>query len=203
MTWRLFLDHKETFIFISSTPQPLRFESLSLRTPQTVPPTQGTALQHKIESKLEKSLVDQFNIQLQHQMVVFQASMQEAMKSLREEMQLMKKASEEEVDQTSTSTSKAGPSKQSVELSNLNNQPNPGTSNHSDGQQPMETGFCGSSLPPQVPSPNMAPNHRIIIPNTWNNLKGCVLLDSKNTRTKRNTKLGQNTSHSLHLQRGS
>ena len=39
------------------SPQPLRFESLSLRTPQTVPPTPGTALQNKIESKLEKSLV--------------------------------------------------------------------------------------------------------------------------------------------------
>ena len=28
-------------------PQPLRFESLSLKTPQTVPPTPGTALQNK------------------------------------------------------------------------------------------------------------------------------------------------------------
>ena len=37
-------------------PQPLRFESLSLRTPQTVPPTPVTALQNKIKSKLEKSL---------------------------------------------------------------------------------------------------------------------------------------------------
>ena len=36
-------------------PQPLRFESLSLKTPQTVPPTPGTALQNKIESRLEKS----------------------------------------------------------------------------------------------------------------------------------------------------
>ena len=34
--------------------QPLRFESLSLKTPQTVPPTPGTALQNKIDSKLEK-----------------------------------------------------------------------------------------------------------------------------------------------------
>ena len=35
-------------------PQPLRFESLSLKTPaKTVPPTPGTALQQKIESKLE------------------------------------------------------------------------------------------------------------------------------------------------------
>ena len=37
-------------------PQPLCFESLSLKTPQTVPPILGTALQNKIESRLEKSL---------------------------------------------------------------------------------------------------------------------------------------------------
>ena len=51
--------------------------------------------------------------------------MLEALKSLRvrEEMQSMKKAFEAEVDKTSTSTSKAGPSKQSVALPN--NQPNP------------------------------------------------------------------------------
>ena len=63
-------------------PQPLHFESLSLKTPQTVPPTPGTALLNKIESRLEKSLGSQFNIQLQ-QMGVFQASMLEAVKSLR------------------------------------------------------------------------------------------------------------------------
>ena len=64
-------------------PQPLRFESLSLKTPaKTVPPTPGTALQQKIDSKLEKSLDSQFNIQLQQQMGVFQASILEAMKSL-------------------------------------------------------------------------------------------------------------------------
>ena len=62
--------------------QPLRYESLSLRTTQTVPPAPGTALQNKIESKLEKSLDNQFNIQLQQQMGVFQASMLEAMKLL-------------------------------------------------------------------------------------------------------------------------
>ena len=38
-------------------PQPLRFESLSLRTPQTLPPTPGTAVQQKIESKLENPWV--------------------------------------------------------------------------------------------------------------------------------------------------
>ena len=100
--------------------QPLHFESLSLRTPQTVPPTPGTALQNKIESKLEKSLGNQLNIQPQEQIGVFQVSMREAMKSLRGGMQSMKKASKVEVDKTSTSTSKAGPSKPSVELSDPN-----------------------------------------------------------------------------------
>ena len=61
-------------------PQPLRFESLSPA--KTVPPTPGTALQQKIESKLEKSLGSQFNIQLQQHIGVFRASMLEAMKSL-------------------------------------------------------------------------------------------------------------------------
>ena len=50
-------------------PQPLRFEALSLKTPaKFVPPTPGTALQQKIESKLEKSLGSQINIQLQQEM---------------------------------------------------------------------------------------------------------------------------------------
>ena len=38
-------------------PQPLPFKSLSIKTPaKSVPPTPGTALQQKIESKLKKSL---------------------------------------------------------------------------------------------------------------------------------------------------
>ena len=36
-------------LFSSPRPQPLCFESLSLKTTQTVPPTPGTALQNKIE----------------------------------------------------------------------------------------------------------------------------------------------------------
>ena len=59
-------------------PQPLSFERLSLKTPKTVPTTPGMALQQKIESKLEKSLGSQFNIQLQQQMGVFQVAMLEA-----------------------------------------------------------------------------------------------------------------------------
>ena len=123
-------------LFSSPRPQLLNVESLSLRTPQTVHP--GTALQNKIESKLEKSLGNQFNIQ---QQMVFQASMLEAMKSLREEMQSMKKASDVEVVKTSASTSKAGPRTQPDPILHTN----PRTSNHSDAQT-METDFCGPSL---------------------------------------------------------
>ena len=54
-------------LFSSLHPQPLSFKSLSLKTPQTVPPTPSTALQNKIDSRLEKSLGNQFNIQLQQQ----------------------------------------------------------------------------------------------------------------------------------------
>ena len=64
-------------------PQPLPFSSLSLKMPaKTVPPTPGTALQQKIEAKLEKSLGDSLNIHLQQQMGSFQASMLEAFQSL-------------------------------------------------------------------------------------------------------------------------
>ena len=61
----------------TSTPRPqtLAFEVLSLKTPaKTVPPTPGTALQQKLETKLEKSLGSRLDIQLDHIL--------EAMKSL-------------------------------------------------------------------------------------------------------------------------
>ena len=108
-------------------------------------------LPHKIESKLEKSLGTQFNIQLQQQMGVFQVSMLEVMQSLREEFQTMKKASEVGVDQTSASASKPGTSKQTDELSSPLNQnlktqqPNTQPSEHKN--EPMEMDFCGPSLP--------------------------------------------------------
>ena len=69
-------------------PQPLAFEALSLKTPaKTVPPTPGTALQHKLETKLEKSLGSRLDIQLDQKMGAFQANILEAMKSLREDFQ--------------------------------------------------------------------------------------------------------------------
>ena len=86
-------------------PQPLPFSSLSLKTPaKSVPPTPGTALQHKIETNLEKSLGNSLNIHLQQQMGSFQASMLEAFQSLRE------------VDQTSFPASKPDTSSTAVNL---------------------------------------------------------------------------------------
>ena len=156
----------DNLFFSPLCPQPLRFESLSLRTPQTVPSTPGTALQNKIESRLEKSLGNQFNIQLPQQMGVFQASMLEAMKSLRDEMQSVKKASKAEVDNTSTSLSKAGPSKH-PDLTTQTSDPTTRASEHLDAE-PMDTDLYGPSLPPKfkVSSLTMAPSTRILNPTT-------------------------------------
>ena len=130
-------------------PQPLRVNSLSLKTPETVLPTPGTALQNKIESRLEKSLGNQFNIQLQQQMGIFQASMLEAMKSLRGKMHSMNKAFNAEVDKTSASLSKAGPSKQPDPTTTRTSDPTNRASDHSDAQ-PMDTDVYGPPLPPKV-----------------------------------------------------
>ena len=62
-------------------------------------------------------------------------------------LEAIKKVSKVEVDQTSTSTSKAGPRKQAAELSNLNTQPNLYASDHSDDHEHIEMDFCGPSLP--------------------------------------------------------
>ena len=93
-------------------PQPLAFEALSLKPPaKTVPPTPGTALQQKLESKLEKSLGSRLDIQLDQKMGAFEANILKAMKSLREDFQKsLQKTSQAEVDQTSASASKPSPS---------------------------------------------------------------------------------------------
>ena len=108
----------ESFTGFQADFEGVRFESLSLKTPaKTVPPAPGTALQQKIESKLQKSLGFQFNIQLQQQMGFFQVYMLKVMKSLRDEFQSFKKMCKEvEVDQTSTSAYKPGTSKQTENL---------------------------------------------------------------------------------------
>ena len=84
MTWRHFLVHKQTlrvllkiYSHLLKVLNPYVLKRSSLKTPQTVPPTPGTALQNKIESKLEKSLGTHLNIQLQEQIWAFQDSMLE------------------------------------------------------------------------------------------------------------------------------
>ena len=93
-------------------PQPLAFEALSLRMPaRTVPTTTGMALQQKVQSNIEKSLGSRLDMQIDQKMGVFQATMLEAMQSLREDFQKsLQKSKEVEVDQTSASASKPGPS---------------------------------------------------------------------------------------------
>ena len=121
-------------------PQPLLFSSLSIKTPaKTVPPTLGTALQHKIESNLEKSLGNTLNIHLQQQMGSFQASMLEAFQSLRDELTTKKQV---EVDQTSASASKPGPSTSAVNLDLP--PPRPRTTSH---VEEMEVDYGPALLP--------------------------------------------------------
>ena len=190
-------------------PQPLRFESLSLKAPQTVPPTPGSALQNKIENRLEKSLGSTFNVQLKQEMGVFQASMLEAMKSLRDKMLSFKKASKSDVVKMSDST-KAGPKP------GPSNQPDPiptwtsifRASDHSD-VQPMDTNFMDLHFLPsllKMSSPSLLPSNRILNPTTWNIIpsrntpKRCVL-KPKSILTKGSTRYGQNIILSRLLQR--
>ena len=129
-------------------PQPLPFESLSIKTPaKTVPPTPGTALQQKIESKLEKSLGNTLNIHLQQQMGSFNASMLEAFQSLRDEFTSFQKMSKQqvEVDQTSASASKPGPCNQAFNLDLP--PPRPWPTSHS--VEDMELDY-GPALPPRL-----------------------------------------------------
>ena len=80
-------------------------------------------------------------------MAVFQASLLEAMESLRDEMQSMKKAAKEvEVDQTPTSASKPGTSKQTDTLP-PNTAPNTQPSKNTD--EAMELDVYGPSLQPR------------------------------------------------------
>ena len=81
-------------------------------------------------------------------MEVFQASMLEAMKSLRDEMHSMKKASESDVVQTCDSLPKAGPSKQPDQITTRTSISTTRASDHSDAQ-PMDTDHYGPPLPPK------------------------------------------------------
>ena len=148
MTWIHLLVPMQTLrvLLITSPPrpQPLPFRSLSLKTPaKTVPPTPGTALQQKIESNLEKSLSNTYNILLQQQMGSFQASMLEAFQSLRKELTTKK---QREVDQTSASASKPVPSTSAVNLDLP--PPRPRTTSHT---EEMDVDY-GPALPPRLGS---------------------------------------------------
>ena len=129
------------------------------------------------------------------------------MKSPRDETHSMKKASEAEVDNTSASLSKAGPSKQpdpTIQTSD----PTIRASDDLDAQPMvmdlMVLPFHQSSL--KVFSPTMAPRTqifnpttRIFIPSTQKSLRGCVP-KLRSVRTRKNKRFGQNTILS-HLQR--
>ena len=77
--------------------------------------------------------------------------MHEAMKSLRDEFQSFKKTSKElEVDQTSTSASKPGTSKQTENLDLTPPRPPPRTQPSSHTDEAMEVDLCGPPLPPRL-----------------------------------------------------
>ena len=127
-------------------PQPLAFEALSLKTPaKSVPLTPGTALQQKIESKFEQSLGSHLDIQLEQKMGIFQANMLEAMKFIQEDFQkfTQKTSSQVEVDQTSASASKPGPSN----TVHLDPSPRPRPLSHS--VESMEVDY-GPAPPPHL-----------------------------------------------------
>ena len=69
-------------------PEDLRVETLSIKMLQNVPPTPGTALQHRID-KIEKNLGWQLNIQLQQQMGCSSLQLWN-LGSLRDEIQIPK-----------------------------------------------------------------------------------------------------------------
>ena len=128
--------------------------------------------------------------------------MLEAMMSLRDEMQTMKKTAEEvEVDQIPSSASKPGTSKQTDTFhpnTALNTQP----SEHTDDA--MELDLYDPPLPPWFgdahsedgSDPNMV---RIINQTSPNNPNKCVRLESKSMRTSENKMFGLNFYLSLHL----
>ena len=95
-------------------------------------------------------------------------------------------------------------------LNYLTQTSNPQTYEHSDAQ-PMEMDFCDPSLQPrfgQSVQSEHGPKHSDLHSKHSDHHsehseqpKRCVLLDPRNTRTKRNTRFGENIFHSLHLQR--
>ena len=135
----------ESLFLSPPRPQPLRFEALSIKTPPNVPPTPGTALQYKIENRLEKSLGNTFNIQLKQEMGLFQASILDAMKSLRDEMLALQKKSC--VDKTSDSA-QANPIPGTSQTNPPTRTSDPVPSDHSEVKT-MDLESYGPPLPPK------------------------------------------------------
>ena len=159
-------------------------------------------------------------------MGAFQVSILEAMKSLREEMQSIKKSAKEvELDQSSTSASKPGPSKQSdnlppnttfertneaMELDVYGPSPKPGPSKQSDNLPPnttsertdeaMELDMYGP-LPPRFGDAQIQTTVRITTRIFQNNPNRCVCPEPKNIGTNANTRFGPNIFLSRHPQR--
>ena len=183
------LEGAADYLFASPHPQPLHFELLSL-----------TALQQKIESKLEKPLGSQINIQLQQQMGIYQTSMLEAMKSLRDEFQSFKTMPKEvEVDQTSTSASKPDTSKQTE---NLDPTPPPRTQPSSHPDEAIQVHLFHSVSEMITLCMNLPRDiSRINIQVSPRNLLRWSRLDPKNMQIKESTRLGPGTYLSHHLQR--
>ena len=138
------LESAADHLFTPPRPPPLAFKALSLKTPaKSVPPTPGTALQQKIESKLEQSLGSRLDNQLEQKMGIFQANMLEAMKSLREDFQKSIQKTSSRVDQTPASASKPGP----CNTVHLDPSPRPRPTPHS--VESMEVEY-GPALPPRL-----------------------------------------------------
>ena len=115
-------------------------------------------------------------------------------------MHSMKKAFKAEVEKTSASLSKAGPSKQPDPTTTLTSDPTTRASDHLDAQ-PMDTDVYRPPLHPKFKSSPMLPNTRILnLTSTRNNLKGCVTKE-RSTLTGRNTRFRLSTILSHLLQR--
>ena len=126
--------------------------------------------------------------------------MLEAMQSLRDKFQTMKKSAKQvEVDQTSASASKPGRIKQTDTLplnTAPNTQPQLNTQPSEHMDEPMEMDVYGSSLPPRFgqsaqsehgSDPNHGSDHQSKQP------KQVCTARAKSIRTKGSIRLGQNT----------
>ena len=120
--------------------------------------------------------------------------MLEAMKSLRDQMQSIKKSAKEvELDQSSTSASKPGPSKQSDNLP-PNTAPNT-QSEHTD--EAMELDLYGPSLPPQLRDAQSKhgsdPNHGSSL-RSFRTTRTGVFVQSQKTQTQGSGHISQSSS---------